>query len=143
MGFVAGRFLVQPVVNVFVNNDPVVTSNKYGCLNSSVHGNEATPGRLWGGHHNSCSPQQQQLQPRQQQHNGPPRRRLFDCHLDESLEGAGDEEERTQPGALGNSSSGSRKVGRQKRSKSTSPTRGGTANQRDIYRNVNPETWKH
>ena len=37
---------------LFFSNDPVVTSNKYGCLNSSVHGNE-TPGRIHHHHHQS------------------------------------------------------------------------------------------
>ena len=37
------RFVVQPVVNVFFNNDPVMTSNKYGLLNNSVHDDCYTP----------------------------------------------------------------------------------------------------
>jgi len=126
-----GRFLVQPVVNVFVNNDPVVTSNKYGCLNSSVHGNEATPGGpppSWPHTCGTSSSGHPQL------HH--PRRRLFDhCHDEES------EEDR----ALSPNGGKGQKGPGKKRSKSTSPTRRRPADyQRDLYRNINPDTatWK-
>ena len=124
---------MQPVVNVFVNNDPVVTSNKYGCLNSSVHGNEATPGgppkQQLSPQCNSCNGGPQLHQPHHAKHH--PRRRLFDCH-DES-----EEDRASSPHGVGPTTTKGKK-----RSKSTSPTRHRSAgpNQRDLYRNINPDT---
>merc|ERR1712029_323966 len=128
-----GRFLVQPVVNVFVSNsnEPVVTSNKYGCLNSSVHGNEVSPqkpvtsqrrnaGNASSIHHQQVPFNRSQSNNMDHYHFTQPRRRLF--LNPENLNEESENEERAQSPSGGGGGWRTTKA-KTKRSKSASPTR--------------------